>query len=267
MTADLVEQRVPARSPRRHVTNVDEQPARSRRHRAHRARTSTSTRSQYVEVLRWVPGEVRSCRRRRRPRRPRRPTTTPGETTTTTASTTTTHDRSGGLMRTGRVAVLLVVDRDPAGRGVPAPPPRRRVPDLGLLVAVAVAFDHGPGGGRARRLLRRARLRPLPRDAARLSALAYALTAYTVGVLQGGVLRTPRWFTPVIGAVERARRRIAVRRRRAAGRRRRGARQPGVRHDRASPRSTTRCSPRSCSSWSAPGCGIRATASRDGRRR
>ena len=34
-----------------------------------------------------------------------------------------------------------------------------------------------------------------------LSALAYALTAYAVGVLQGGVLRTPRWFTPVIGGL------------------------------------------------------------------
>ena len=37
-----------------------------------------------------------------------------------------------------------------------------------------------------------------------LSALAYALTAYSVGALQGGVLRTPKWFTPVIGALRLA---------------------------------------------------------------
>jgi len=75
-----------------------------------------------------------------------------------------------------------------------------RVPDLGLLLAVAIAFDHGPEAGAIVGFLAGLSYDLFLETPLGLTALAWALTAYTVGVLQGGVLRTPKWFTPVIGA-------------------------------------------------------------------
>jgi rod shape-determining protein MreD len=76
-----------------------------------------------------------------------------------------------------------------------------RVPDLGLVVAVAVAFDYGPEAGALFGFFAGLGFDFFLATPLGLSALTYALTAYLVGALQGGVLRTPRWFTPVIGAV------------------------------------------------------------------
>jgi rod shape-determining protein MreD len=75
-----------------------------------------------------------------------------------------------------------------------------RVPDLGLIVAVAVAFDEGPEIGAMFGFFAGLGFDFFLETPLGLSALAYALTAYSVGALQGGVLRTPKWFTPVIGA-------------------------------------------------------------------
>jgi len=75
-----------------------------------------------------------------------------------------------------------------------------RVPDLGLLLAVAVAFDHGPEAGAIVGFVAGLSYDLFLETPLGLTALAWALTAYTVGMLQGGVLRTPKWFTPVIGA-------------------------------------------------------------------
>lgn len=74
-----------------------------------------------------------------------------------------------------------------------------RVPDLGLVLAIAVAFDHGPEEGAIVGFLAGLGFDLFLSTPLGLTALAYALTAYTVGVLQGGMLRAPRWFTPVIG--------------------------------------------------------------------
>jgi rod shape-determining protein MreD len=74
-----------------------------------------------------------------------------------------------------------------------------RVPDLGLVLAVAVAFDHGPEEGAIVGFVAGLGFDLFLSTPLGLTALAYALTAYAVGVLQGGVLRAPRWFTPVIG--------------------------------------------------------------------
>lgn len=76
-----------------------------------------------------------------------------------------------------------------------------RVPDLGLVLAVAIAFDHGPEAGAIVGFLAGLGFDLFLATPVGLSALAYGLTAYVVGVLQGGVLRAPRWFTPVIGAL------------------------------------------------------------------
>jgi rod shape-determining protein MreD len=76
-----------------------------------------------------------------------------------------------------------------------------RVPDLGLIVAVAIAFDYGPESGAVFGFFAGLGFDFFLETPLGLSALAYALTAFGVGTLQGGVLRTPKWFTPVIGAL------------------------------------------------------------------
>jgi rod shape-determining protein MreD len=74
-----------------------------------------------------------------------------------------------------------------------------RVPDLGLVLAIAVAFDHGPEEGAIVGFVAGLGFDLFLSTPLGLTALSYALTAYGVGVLQGGMLRAPRWFTPVIG--------------------------------------------------------------------
>ena len=74
-----------------------------------------------------------------------------------------------------------------------------RVPDLGLVLAVAVAFDHGSEEGAIVGFVAGLGFDLFLSTPLGLTALAYALTAYAVGVVQGGMLRAPRWFTPVIG--------------------------------------------------------------------
>ena len=113
-------------------------------------------------VLRWVPGEGPVVADRRpRPRRPRPPASS------TTTSTTTTHDDGAADARPPRRRACSCVTRAAAGRAVPAPAHRR-------TRSRSRAARRGRGrvrprarGGRARRLPRRPRLRPLPRDAAR----------------------------------------------------------------------------------------------------
>ena len=104
-------------------------------------------------------------------------------------------------MRAGRVAALVVLAVVVQVVLFPHVRLAGRVPDLGLVVAVAVAFDHGPEAGALVGFLAGVGFDLFLETPLGLSALAYALTAYAVGVLQGGMLRSPRWFTPVIGVV------------------------------------------------------------------
>jgi rod shape-determining protein MreD len=103
-------------------------------------------------------------------------------------------------MRVGRIMVLLVVTVVVQVAVFPHLRLVGRVPDLGLIVAAAVAFDQGPETGALFGFLAGLGFDLFLETPLGLTALAYALTAYGVGLLQGGVLRTPRWFTPVIGA-------------------------------------------------------------------
>ena len=60
-----------------------------------------------------------------------------------------------------------------------------RVPDLGLVLAVAVAFDHGPEAGAIVGFLAGLGFDLFLATPLGLTALAYALTAYAVGVRAG----------------------------------------------------------------------------------
>jgi rod shape-determining protein MreD len=102
-------------------------------------------------------------------------------------------------MRVGRVGALIVTTIILQVALFPHLRLAGRVPELGLVLAVAIAFDHGPEEGAIVGFLCGLGFDLFLATPLGLTALAYALTAYGVGVLQGGMLRAPGWFTPVIG--------------------------------------------------------------------
>lgn len=75
------------------------------------------------------------------------------------------------------------------------------VPDLGLILAVAIAYRHGPEAGALTGFAAGLAYDLFLETPLALSALTYALTAYAVGMLQAGMLREPRGITPVIGGL------------------------------------------------------------------
>src|SRR4051794_13493408 len=75
------------------------------------------------------------------------------------------------------------------------------VPDLGLLLALAVAYRDGPEAGLVTGFFAGLAFDLFLETPTGLTALAYALTAYGVGVLQAGVLRAPRFVAFILGGV------------------------------------------------------------------
>jgi rod shape-determining protein MreD len=73
------------------------------------------------------------------------------------------------------------------------------VPDLGLVLAVAVAYRHGAEAGALTGFASGLAYDLFLETPAGLSALSYALTAYAVGVLQTAMLREPRGMTVLVG--------------------------------------------------------------------
>jgi rod shape-determining protein MreD len=75
------------------------------------------------------------------------------------------------------------------------------VPDLGLLLALAVAYRDGPEAGLVTGFVAGLAFDLFLETPTGLSALSYSLTAYAVGVLQSGVLRNPRFVAPLLGGL------------------------------------------------------------------
>ncbi len=75
------------------------------------------------------------------------------------------------------------------------------VPDLGLLLAVAIAFRVGPEAGLLVGFVAGLGYDLFLETPTGLSALSYSLTAYAVGVLQAGVLRAPRFVAVYLGGL------------------------------------------------------------------
>jgi len=73
------------------------------------------------------------------------------------------------------------------------------VPDLGLVLAVAVAYRYGPEAGALTGFAAGLLYDLFLATPLGLSALAYAITAYAVGVLSSGLMRSPRWIPPLLG--------------------------------------------------------------------
>jgi rod shape-determining protein MreD len=74
------------------------------------------------------------------------------------------------------------------------------VPDLGLVLAAAVAFHEGPEPAALAGFAAGLGFDLFVETPVGMAALSYALTGYLVGVVQASLLRAPRWISPVLGA-------------------------------------------------------------------
>lgn len=101
-------------------------------------------------------------------------------------------------LRLGALTILLVVVQ------VTVFPHMRllgAVPDLGLLLALAVAYREGPEAGLVVGFSAGLLYDLFLETPTGLCALSYSLTAYAVGVLQAGVLRAPRFVALFLGGL------------------------------------------------------------------
>ena len=74
------------------------------------------------------------------------------------------------------------------------------VPDLGLLVAVAVGYQSGPEGGAIVGFAAGFGYDLILETPLGLNALTYALVGYGAGVIEAGLFRSPRWLPSLLGA-------------------------------------------------------------------
>jgi rod shape-determining protein MreD len=72
-------------------------------------------------------------------------------------------------------------------------------PDLGLVVALAVGYRDGPEAGAVAGFVAGFGFDLFLETPLGLNALAYALVGYGVGIIEGGLLRSPRWLPSVLG--------------------------------------------------------------------
>jgi rod shape-determining protein MreD len=74
-------------------------------------------------------------------------------------------------------------------------------PDLLLVAAVAVGYERGPEAGAVFGFVGGLAIDCFLSSPLGVSALAFALVGYGVGVFQSGLLRSSRWIAPVLGGV------------------------------------------------------------------
>ena len=75
------------------------------------------------------------------------------------------------------------------------------VPDLGLIVAIAVGYQLGPEAGAITGFCAGLGFDLFLETPLGLNALAYALVGYGVGVLETGLFRSPRWLPSFLALV------------------------------------------------------------------
>ncbi len=75
------------------------------------------------------------------------------------------------------------------------------VPDLGLLLALAVGYQDGPEAGAIVGFAAGFGYDLFLETPVGLNALAYALVGYGIGVLEAGLFRSPRWLPSLLGAL------------------------------------------------------------------
>jgi rod shape-determining protein MreD len=75
------------------------------------------------------------------------------------------------------------------------------VPDLGLLVALAVGYQEGPEAGALVGFAAGLGFDLFLETPLGLDALTYTIVGYGIGVLETGLFRSPRWLPSFLGAV------------------------------------------------------------------
>ena len=65
-------------------------------------------------------------------------------------------------------------------------------PEVGLVAVLAIAYEHGPETGAVFGFVMGLAVDLFLTTPVGLSALSYALTGYGVGIVQGGMIRSPR---------------------------------------------------------------------------
>jgi rod shape-determining protein MreD len=75
------------------------------------------------------------------------------------------------------------------------------VPDLGLLVALAVGYHDGPEAGAIVGFTAGLAYDLFLETPLGLNALTYALVGYSIGILESGLFRSPRWLPSFLGIV------------------------------------------------------------------
>ncbi len=74
-------------------------------------------------------------------------------------------------------------------------------PDIGLVAVLAVAWEDGPDTGAIYGFIMGLAVDLFLTTPLGLSALAFAVTGYAVGVFQTGVVRTTPWLAPILGGI------------------------------------------------------------------
>jgi rod shape-determining protein MreD len=105
------------------------------------------------------------------------------------------------LIRAGRLALLLVAIVLIQTTILPYARVFGVVADLGVVATVAVAYREGPETGAIFGFAAGLSMDLFLQTPLGLSALAYALTGYLIGILQGGLLRSSWWIPPVLGGI------------------------------------------------------------------
>jgi len=75
------------------------------------------------------------------------------------------------------------------------------VPDLLLVATIAVGYERGPEAGAVFGFVGGLAVDCFLSSPFGVSALAFSLVGYGVGVFQSGLLRSSRWIAPVLGGI------------------------------------------------------------------
>jgi rod shape-determining protein MreD len=105
------------------------------------------------------------------------------------------------MLRFGRLALFLVALVLIQTTILPYVRVLEVVPDLGLVATVAIAYREGPEVGATFGFCAGLAADFFLQTPLGLSALAFALTGYIIGLVQGSLLRSAWWVPPVLGAV------------------------------------------------------------------
>ncbi len=105
------------------------------------------------------------------------------------------------MIRVGRLLLLLIAIVLLQTTVLPYARVFDVVPDLGLVATVAIAYREGPELGATFGFAAGLAMDLFLQTPLGLTALSFALTGYFIGVLQGALLRSAWWVTPLLGGL------------------------------------------------------------------